>query len=122
MNLHAAWVRRALIGMIVVHGAIHFMGFVHAFEIADISQMPDAIGRALGVLWLIAGLGCLAVAAAIVWAPRLWWALAFVAVILSQVVIVTAWSGAYFGTVANAIIAAAAVYSHSTGWPVRRPE
>ncbi len=43
-------------GLLVVHGLIHLLGFVKAFELAQVSQLQATITRPVGVLWLVAAL------------------------------------------------------------------
>lgn len=102
--------RLALVALVVVHGLIHLMGFAKSFGLAELAQLTQPIARPLGVLWLLAALAMLATAMALVATPRWWWAIAAVAVVLSQIAIAGSWHDARFGTIANAIILAAAVY------------
>ena len=102
--------RLAFVALVVVHGLIHLMGFAKSFGLAELAQLTQPIARPLGVLWLLAAVAMVATAAAVMAAPRWWWAIGAVAVVLSQVVIVTAWRDARFGTVANAIILAGVIY------------
>ena len=97
--------RTALAVLLVVHGAIHVLGFAKAFGLADLPQLPSAIPRPLGVLWLTAALALVTSAAVLFLAPRAWPIAALVAIVLSQAAIATAWHEAKFGTLANAIIA-----------------
>ena len=47
--------------------------------------------------------GLLVAAGLFVWAPRTWWLVGLAAVVLSQVVIGSAWGDAKVGTIANAL-------------------
>jgi hypothetical protein len=91
-----------------VHGLIHLLGVVKAFRLAEVAQLPP-IGRGVGVLWLVAA--ALLVGAAGLLAARVgsWWLLAAPAIVLSQVLVVGAWSAARAGTVANLLLAVAVV-------------
>lgn len=102
--LPALRMRTALIALLIVHGAIHLMGFAKAFRLAEVTSLHQAISRPLGALWLAATLVFLASAALVVFAPRQWWIVAVPAVVLSQILIVTSWSDAKFGTVANLVV------------------
>ena len=95
--------------LLVVHGLIHVMGFAKAFGLAELPQLTHPIARPLGLLWLAAAALLLATAVAVVAWPRWWWAVGAVALIVSQVVIVTSWSDARYGTVANAVLLVAVV-------------
>ncbi len=108
----------ALVALVVVHGLIHFLGFAKAVGLAELPQLTQPVSRGLGVVWLLAGSAMLGAAFHLLWAPRSWWITALVAVILSQVVIVTSWSDARFGTVANVLILAAVVYGFARDGPL----
>lgn len=105
------------LALIVVHGLIHFMGPAKAFGVADLPQLTQPISRAMGVVWLAAGLAVLLAGAAFYWGQRGWWLVAVVAVLLSQIAIVASWTDAKVGTVANLVILAAAVYAFTTQGP-----
>ena len=102
--------RLAFVALIVVHGLIHLMGFAKSFGLAELAQLTQPIARPMGVLWLTAALAMLATAVALLVAPRWWWAVGAVAIVLSQVAIAGSWRDARFGTVANAIILAGVIY------------
>lgn len=93
-----------LLVLVVVHGLIHLMGFAKAFGLASFEQLRMPITQPLGLLWLAAALLFLLSAVLLLAAPDWWWAPALGAVVLSQLVIITAWSDAKFGTLANLIV------------------
>lgn len=102
--------RAALVTLVLVHGAIHLLGFVQAFGLAK-ATLHAAIGRPLGVVWLIVGIGFLASAALLFTDSKTWAYVALPTVIASQALIVSTWSEAWFGTIANVIVLAAIVVS-----------
>lgn len=102
---------------IVVHGLIHLLGFAKAFGLAEMPELRIPIARPVGLLWLAAAVSMLVTAAAFVVAPRVWWMLAFGAVVVSQVVIVTSWSDARFGTLANLFVLLLAVHGLASQGP-----
>lgn len=55
-NPQIIFMKIALVVLIVLHGAVHSMGFVKAFRIAEVSQLANPVQRSNGVLWLLAGL------------------------------------------------------------------
>jgi len=93
-----------LLVVVAVHGLIHLMGFAKAFGLAAFEQLRVPISQPLGLLWLAAALLFLLSAALLLAAPDWWWAPALGAVLISQLVILTSWSDAKFGTLANLII------------------
>ena len=98
--------------LLLVHGLIHLLGFVHQWHLARISQMTgktlipvsESASKLLGLCWLLA---CLGFGLALVgyWPRRDWWmAAALGSVILSQMLIILYWPDAKAGTVANVVI------------------
>lgn len=100
--------------LFVVHGFIHLMGFVKAFGFAAMPQLTQPISKVLGVAWLAAGVAFV-VAAFLPW--RLLWPVGAVALVLSQGAIVSSWSDAKFGTVANVIALGVVAWAFSATGP-----
>lgn len=94
----------AFAALLVLHGAIHLMGFAKAFGLAALPGLRHRIARTFGVLWLIAAVLFVGTAALLFAAPDWWWLTALPAIVVSQVVIVDSWRDAKLGTIANAII------------------
>jgi hypothetical protein len=82
--------RWALIGLLTLHGLIHLMGFANS--------------REWGVLWLLAGGLVVATAVMLAADARTYWVVGGLALLVSQVLIITAWRDAWAGTVANAVL------------------
>lgn len=106
--------RYLLLLLLLIHGAIHLLGFVKAFQLASVDQLTQPIGRGAGVLWLLATLLFLAAAGLLLAGQGAWSALALAGILLSQILIFTAWSDAKFGTIANVIILLVAVAGFGT--------
>jgi len=107
-----------LMVLIAIHALIHFMGVVKAFGLPELPELTQPIGREMGFLWLVAGLTLLAAAVMVKTHPRTWWWVAFLGVVLSEIVILTAWSDARFGTLANVIIGLFALYAFAAEGPL----
>ena len=90
--------------VIVIHGLIHLLGFVKAFDMANITELSIPISKPLGVTWLAAAILFLTTALLYIMSYRTWPFIAVIAIILSQIIIFTAWGDAKFGTIANVII------------------
>jgi hypothetical protein len=101
-----------------VHGLIHVMGFAKAFNYGNITQLTKAISKPAGVFWLITAF--LFVAAVILFFMKkdAWLYIAFAAAIISQILIITVWKDARFGTIANIIVLLVAI----AGWGSSRFE
>ena len=91
-------------GFLVVHGLIHLMGTAKAFGVAEMPQLTQQIAGPLGILWLLAGALLLVTAIFLFTWPQWWWVVGAGAIVVSQVVIVTSWSDARYGTIANVIV------------------
>lgn len=118
MTLENNMMRIAVAVLFVLHGLIHLLGFVKAFGFADLPQLSQTGSRPVGVLWLAATLLCLTAAAALFLAPRRWWAVGALAVVVSQAAIVTAWPDAMVGTVANVLLLVAVLYGFASRGPL----
>ena len=110
-------IRAVFIIVISLHGLIHLLGFAKAFGYAQLPQLGQPISRSLGALWLLAALLLVATAAAFALWPRWWWLLGGLALVVSQAVIVTSWSDAKFGTLANLLLLVGALYGFASRGP-----
>lgn len=90
--------------IVITHALIHLLGFLKAFQLAEINQLTQSISKPMGILWLIALILFFAAAIQLISNNDLWWITALAAVILSQVLIILFWQDAKFGTIANIII------------------
>ena len=96
---------RALYALIILmHGFIHLLGFVKAFDLAKITLLTHHISKPAGIFWLINTLLFITVTIAFFFKKEWWWILGFLAVILSQILIITQWQDAKIGTLANLVI------------------
>ena len=109
------WIPIALIGL---HGLIHLMGFAKGFGYADLPQLTQPISRSWGVVWLAAA-GLVTGSAAMIGAgARYYWIAGMFALLVSQVVIFTAWRDAWAGTAANLLLLLIVVH----GWLTEGPQ
>lgn len=92
------------VALLLLHGLIHLLGFVKAFNLGEVSQLTQAIPRPTGALWLAVTLLFLISAGAYLTVQAGWPVIVLPAVILSQILIFSAWQDARFGTLANVII------------------
>ena len=109
-------VRWIIVVLIIVHGLIHLMGFAKAFGYADLPQLSQPISRPMGLSWLTAALMLLASAVLMVALPRVWW-IVVIALVISQVVILSAWRDAWAGTIPNIVLFVAALHGCFTEGP-----
>jgi hypothetical protein len=102
--------RLAFASLMVVHAAIHLLGFVKGFGLAPLPQLVLPVSRPMGLVWLAAMALLLAAVATLVIAPRWFWLVGVIALVVSQTAIVASWSDARFGTVANVVLLLGVVY------------
>lgn len=91
--------------LVLVHGLIHLLGPAKAFHWSEVSQLREVISPSAGVLWLVAALLLITAAAGVLLGASWWSYAALPGVLLSQGLIMSVWSDAKFGTVANLLIA-----------------
>jgi hypothetical protein len=107
-------VRTVFTIVLIIHGLIHLMGFAKAFGLAELPQLAQPISRGLGVLWLLGALFLVATAVAVWLWPSGWWLLGGLALILSQIVILSSWRDAKFGTLANLVLLVGLLYGFAS--------
>lgn len=97
--------------VVTLHGLIHFMGLVSAFQPASeqmraraIFALSDSLAKGMGLLWLITGAVFLLAAILYLIKKEEWWIVAIPALFFSQILIILYWYDAKFGTLANLII------------------
>ena len=98
----------ALAILLAMHGLIHMFGATKGFRLSV----------AGGSLFLVGGALFFLTAVALVAWPRGWWAIGAVALLISVLAIVPAWSDAKFGMLPNALILSAVVAGFMAEGPV----
>lgn len=87
-----------------VHGAIHVMGFLKAFRFAEFSQLKLEISKLAGIIWLFACFLLLCSAVLFLIDSPKWFLPASAGVIISCILIFSAWGDARYGMIANILI------------------
>ncbi len=100
--------------VIFVHGAIHLLGFVKAFRLANIDhQLKADVSKPAGVLWLIGSLLFFSLTLLYLWDMEGWAYVAFAAVMFSQVMVFAFWIDAKAASLINLLIVSIAVISYA---------
>ena len=94
--------------IILIHGLIHFMGFAKAFGYGNITQLGE-VSKPMGSLWLITAFLFIAVTILLLLKKDAWIITGIIAAVLSQLLIISAWKDAKFGTIANLILLITAI-------------
>ncbi len=93
-----------LVALFIVHGLIHLIGFATAFNLSQSALIRAFIPRTVGLLWLATAVLLVISGAVLLAGANWWWLTALIGIVLSQVLIISTWSDAKFGTLANAIL------------------
>jgi hypothetical protein len=95
------------------HGLIHVLGFFKAFGLAEISQITHVISKPMGMVWLVTTLLFVLVAFLGYFQKEWWWIPAFIAIIMSQTLIILTWQDSKFGTFPNVFLLLIAIIGMS---------
>jgi hypothetical protein len=95
--------------VMLIHGLIHCMGFAKAFSYRNITQLSKNISKPSGVFWLLTALLFTAAVVLLLMKKESWPMIAIIASLLSQILIITVWKDARFGTFVNIIILLVAI-------------
>ena len=104
---------RYVFGAIVfLHGLIHILGFVKGVGLMEVKELTQPISRTMGVFWLIAA--ALIISYGIFYFSNFKqsWLIGYVAVIVSQCLIILYWKDAKFGTLPNIAILMVSFIAH----------
>lgn len=100
--------------LIILHGTIHLMGFLKAFRLAQIEQLSCEISKISGIFWLVTSVLFIVSGIAYIVKTDSWYIPAFIAVLISTILIINIWQDAKFGSIANVIILVIAIISYGT--------
>lgn len=97
--------KTAFIIFMVLHGLIHLLGFLKAFDLAEVNELKLPITRSSGIIWLLTSILFLITAFLFYISSGMYIWLGVTAVILSQTLIWRDWEDARYGSIPNLIIA-----------------
>lgn len=98
--------------IILLHGVIHFMGFAKAIGYGNINQLTKEISKPAGFIWFVTALLFITTTILFLLKKESWPYIAVIAAAISQILIISVWKDARFGTIANVIILLVAI----AGW------
>ena len=104
--------RIAFLILVIIHGLIHLLGFVKAYELSEIKALTQPISKTFGAVWLIAFIMLSISALLFVFRNSNWWMFGAIAVLISQFLIIYFWQDARAGTIPNIIILIAVIIGY----------
>jgi len=113
----SAIVRWFVAVVLLGHGLIHLLGAAKGLGWAEVTTLTEPIQPAIGVAWLIAAIVMVATGVLLAARKRKWWVAGLVGVLISQAVILTSWSDAKAGTLANLLLLTALGYAFVSNGP-----
>lgn len=91
-------------GLILLHGFLHLLGFLKAYQLVRIPSLVADISRFLGVFWLLATV-FLIIASLLYWfKSSLWWIPASLGLLISMYLMSRFWADAKWGMIPNIIL------------------
>ncbi|MCF6240835.1 MAG: hypothetical protein L3J74_05760 [Bacteroidales bacterium] len=97
--------------ILFVHGFIHLFGFAKAFGLAQMNQINSEISKLQGAFWFITFVLFSFAGEALFSNNTKWYQIAFLAVFVSVILIVTTWQDTKYGIIPNCIILLIAILS-----------
>lgn len=103
----------ALLIIVFLHGLIHLLGFVKGFGLKELPELRFPVSKTMGLVWFKATLLFVLYGILHLMDNQYAWLFGFIAVILSQLLIILFWKDAKFGTLPNILILLAASISYA---------
>ena len=103
-------VRWSVVVILIAHGLLHLLGAAKGLAWAPVATLTEPIEPALGVVWLAAAIALVTTGALFAARARMWWVAGIAGLVISQAVILTSWSEAQAGTLANVVLLVALGY------------
>lgn len=88
---------------IVIHGLIHLLGFLKAFDLAEVEELKMPINKVSGMIWLLASFLFIVMSILYLGGSPYYIGVGVTAVTLSQALIWKDWKDAKLGTIPNII-------------------
>lgn len=98
--------------IVFIHALIHLLGFVKGFGLKEVKELTLPITKPMGVGWLMAMFLFLTYGILQSVHSKYAWVFGFIAVTVSQILIILFWKDAKFGTLLNILILLASLISY----------
>ncbi len=100
--------------IMLLHGAIHLIGFVKGFNLAEVQSLQSSISKTSALVWLMVFLLFTMSAMFFLFNQNVWMFLAGTGLLLSTCLIIINWSDAKYGMIPNVIIAIVMMFSFAS--------
>ena len=90
--------------VMALHGAIHLLGFVKGFDLAEVEALTIPISPAIGAVWLAAAVLFVVAVGMYGFGISSWWMVAAAAAVVSQVLALLHWGDAWAATIPNVAV------------------
>lgn len=97
--------------LIILHGAIHLMGFAKGYNLGEIQNLSSDISKISAIFWLVSFALFAMSAIGFLLDKNFWLFFAAIAIVISSVLIISTWSDSKYGVIANLLILIVAVFS-----------
>lgn len=114
----SAIVRWFVAVVLVGHGLIHLLGAAKGLGWAEVATLTEPIQPMIGVAWLLVAIVMVATGVLLAARKQRWWVAGVIGILVSQAVILTSWSDAKVGTLANLLLFAALGYAFVANGPM----
>jgi hypothetical protein len=104
--------RIVLLLIIFIHGLIHLLGFVKGMGSKEVKELTLPISKPMGFLWLTASILFLTLGILQLFHSKYDWLVGFIAVVLSQMLVLLFWKDAKFGTLPNLLLLLVSITSY----------
>lgn len=98
----------------LTHGLIHFMGFSKAYNYGNITQISKYISKSTGSIWFFTAVLFIIAIILFLLKNERWIYFGIVATVVSQILIISVWKDAKYGTIINIIILFVAIVFYAT--------
>lgn len=94
----------AIACLLVIHGLLHLLGFIKAFQLLPKPFLKTPISKPAGLLWLTSALLFMACGIVLVLQYSWWWIFSSTGLVCSQYLIIRYWKDAKYGTIPNVVL------------------
>lgn len=95
--------------ILLIHGLIHIIGFAKAFGYGNITQLTKHVSKTEGSIWLVATILFSMAVLLFLFKRESWPYIAILAAVFSQILIISTWQDAKFGSIANVVVMLVAI-------------